>query len=104
MLKRSPMPARTKPIARKGKRARQDDVELAEAHIELAYRSHGMCEMPGCTRPFQVKHHVSRRGTTFGVTRNHPANLLALCHWCHTGSPTSIHADEVSARRNGYLI
>lgn len=110
MLKRSPMPPRRAPIARKGKRGRQDDVELAEAHIEVAYRCHGFCEFTGgtgdewagyqrCTSTSWRKHHRSRRGQEFGVYRNHPDNLMALCREHHD----YVHAHIPWAKENGYL-
>ena len=85
------------PLKRVGRRTKADQLELAEAHIALAYRCHGRCEI--CAGPFQVKHHRASRGSEYSVLRNDASNLMALCTDCHA----KIHSFPIWARELGYL-
>lgn len=90
-------------LRRVGKRALTDREELAESAPSVITRARGRCEVQGptCTTwATDTPHHIRPRGAYFGLDRNQPSNLLAVCAPCHHQIH---HVDPRWARANGFL-
>lgn len=122
-VKRSPMPARRKPLARgtstlrrtelrrgepltRGKplarttmraRAKPQPVELTSAQTARRVISNNVCEIDGCGQPATQFHHrwMRSQGGTHDVW-----NLLHICLSCHN----SVHANPEDSYRKGYML
>ena len=92
------MPARTTPIARgtgltrRAAPTHRITVQLAEsrrvyaaARVVVFARAAGRCELCGGTGPDQTHHRKARQagGSSRTPAIQSPANLLAVCGWCH---------------------
>lgn len=91
--------ARRSRLSAKSEKKLKSDLALADQMPALFARSNGRCEakLPGCKGSGQHAHHRRRRSQG---GRHELANLVWLCHPCHTW----IHAHPEQSFVHGFLV